>query len=172
MTVIAVIHQPRYSIFALFDHLLLLGKGGMTVFSGPTLVAETYFESIGFKCPPTENVADFLMDVCAGIIPRQDDDEFVRKNCLTYGIPMGAGAWISLARNKLMLRELQSTTAQNKSVKWKKKLFRQPSCKHTPRDAQPSCTLRANIFCKAMIWSMFSIFVDSLPILSGSLRGH
>ena len=41
MTVIAVIHQPRFSIFALFDQLLLLGKGGATVYNGSTLYAET-----------------------------------------------------------------------------------------------------------------------------------
>ena len=77
MTVIAVIHQPRYSIFALFDQLLLLGKGGATVYNGPTLYAEAYFSEIGFKCPETENVADFLLDVCAGVVIRENDPSFV-----------------------------------------------------------------------------------------------
>jgi hypothetical protein len=36
MTVITVIHQPRYSIFKLFDEVLLLGVGGKTVYQGPS----------------------------------------------------------------------------------------------------------------------------------------
>ena len=28
MNIIAVLHQPRYSIFTLFDDIMLLGKGG------------------------------------------------------------------------------------------------------------------------------------------------
>ncbi len=31
LTIAAVIHQPRYEIFTLFDDVLLLGKGGRTV---------------------------------------------------------------------------------------------------------------------------------------------
>ena len=122
MTVIAVIHQPRYSIFALFDHLLLLGKGGMTVFSGPTLVAETYFESIGFKCPPTENVADFLMDVCAGIIPRQDDDEFVPEKLFGIWDTNGSRSVDQFSAKQANAKgELQSTTAQKQVRKMEKK---------------------------------------------------
>jgi ABC-type multidrug transport system ATPase subunit/Ca2+-binding EF-hand superfamily protein len=77
MTVISVIHQPRYSIFALFDQLLLLGKGGMTVFCGPTHFVQAYFEGIGFHCPQAENLADFLMDCCAGVVSREGDPTFV-----------------------------------------------------------------------------------------------
>ena len=34
VTIITVIHQPRYSIFTRFDQVLLLGVGGRTVYSG------------------------------------------------------------------------------------------------------------------------------------------
>ncbi|CAK0888590.1 unnamed protein product, partial [Prorocentrum cordatum] len=34
MTIIMVIHQPRYSLFKLFDQVLLLGIGGRTVYLG------------------------------------------------------------------------------------------------------------------------------------------
>lgn len=40
MTSIMVIHQPRYSLFTLFDDVLLLGKGGQTVYLGPSLRAK------------------------------------------------------------------------------------------------------------------------------------
>lgn len=36
LTILAVIHQPRYEIFQMFDNVLLLGKGGRTVYLGPT----------------------------------------------------------------------------------------------------------------------------------------
>ena len=66
LTVITVIHQPRYEIFAAFDDVLLLGKGGRTVYIGPTVDAMNYFESLGYKRPDLVNPADFMMDAIAG----------------------------------------------------------------------------------------------------------
>eukprot|EP00943_MAST-04B_sp_MAST-4B-sp1_P001251 g1251.t1 len=119
MTVIAVIHQPRYSIFALFDHLLLLGKGGKTVYSGPTLFAETYFNSIGFKCPSTENVADFLMDVCAGIIARESDDDFIPERL--FDIWNAEGSKSVLQMSKSQHHAVTVTKVQNKVRKLENK---------------------------------------------------
>jgi ABC-type multidrug transport system ATPase subunit len=72
LTVITVIHQPRFSIFTRFDHVLLLGRGGITVYSGPSVLAEPYFDRIGFKCPRGENPADFFMDVISGQVEKKD----------------------------------------------------------------------------------------------------
>ena len=36
VTIITVIHQPRFSIFKMFDSVLLLGLGGRTVYLGPS----------------------------------------------------------------------------------------------------------------------------------------
>merc|ERR1712157_594121 len=57
MSSIMVIHQPRFSLFTLFDDVLLLGKGGQTVYLGPSLGVKPYFESLGFEMPPDENPA-------------------------------------------------------------------------------------------------------------------
>jgi ABC-type multidrug transport system ATPase subunit len=35
VTVTAVIHQPSYETFCLFDDLVLLAKGGLTAYCGP-----------------------------------------------------------------------------------------------------------------------------------------
>ena len=35
VTAAAVIHQPSYEIFEMFDDLMMLGKGGRTVYYGP-----------------------------------------------------------------------------------------------------------------------------------------
>lgn len=61
-TVIMTIHQPRSNIVALFDQLVLLAKG-RTVYSGPFSTCQSYFDSIGFSCPPGFNIADYLVDL-------------------------------------------------------------------------------------------------------------
>ncbi|KAI8629764.1 hypothetical protein F5Y19DRAFT_75536 [Xylariaceae sp. FL1651] len=61
-TVIFTIHQPRSNIVALFDRLILLAQG-KTVFSGPFLQCQDYFDGIGYACPPGFNIADYLVDL-------------------------------------------------------------------------------------------------------------
>ena len=61
-TVIFTIHQPRSNIVALFDHLVLLAKG-RTVYSGPYSSCQSYFDNIGYPCPPGFNIADYLVDL-------------------------------------------------------------------------------------------------------------
>ena len=61
-TVIFTIHQPRSNIVALFDHLILLAKG-RTVYSGPYASCQSYFDNIGYACPPGFNIADYLVDL-------------------------------------------------------------------------------------------------------------
>jgi len=47
----------------MLDDVLLLGKGGRTVYLGESKKALGYFESLGFKCPPLVNPPDFFLDV-------------------------------------------------------------------------------------------------------------
>lgn len=47
----AVIHQPSYEIFHMFDDILLLGKGGRTVYYGPEADVCGYFEGLGYRLP-------------------------------------------------------------------------------------------------------------------------
>jgi len=54
MTIVAVVHSPSAQAFSQFDDILLLGKGGRTVYFGPVEQAHEYFERIGFPCPPNE----------------------------------------------------------------------------------------------------------------------
>ncbi|XP_029019043.1 broad substrate specificity ATP-binding cassette transporter ABCG2b [Betta splendens] len=64
-TVIFSIHQPRYSIFKLFDQLTLMHKGEM-VYSGPANYALEYFANLGYHIDQFNNPADFLMDITNG----------------------------------------------------------------------------------------------------------
>lgn len=58
-TVVFTIHQPRSNIVALFDRLVLLAKGRV-VYSGEYADCQDYFDSLGHRCPPGFNIADFL----------------------------------------------------------------------------------------------------------------
>ncbi|CAN8067671.1 unnamed protein product [Agarophyton chilense] len=61
-TIITTIHQPRSSIFHLFDMLCLISEG-RTIYFGPAADVVHYFDTLGFHCPPRFNVADFCIDV-------------------------------------------------------------------------------------------------------------
>ena len=61
-TVITVIHQPSWSIFNLFDSLVLL-KDGRVIFNGPVEHVEDFFTSMGFTAPPHENPMDYYFDI-------------------------------------------------------------------------------------------------------------
>lgn len=69
LTVVAVIHQPRYEIFTTFDDLLLLAPGGITVYIGPQKGVLGYFEELGYSFSKGFNPADDLLDFVAGTPP-------------------------------------------------------------------------------------------------------
>jgi len=60
--VVCTIHQPRSSIYALFDQLLLLSQGKI-VYYGDAKDATKYFNRQGFVCPQHFNPADYFLDV-------------------------------------------------------------------------------------------------------------
>lgn len=60
--VISVIHQPRSSIYNMFDQLLLLSVGRV-MYMGSVKDAVPYFESIGFCCPRSFNPSDYFLDI-------------------------------------------------------------------------------------------------------------
>ncbi|KAM6939774.1 broad substrate specificity ATP-binding cassette transporter ABCG2d [Xenentodon cancila] len=64
-TIIMSIHQPRYSIYRLFDTLTILVSGRI-VYHGAAPNALDYFANIGYPCEPHNNPADFFLDVING----------------------------------------------------------------------------------------------------------
>ncbi|KAJ3307835.1 hypothetical protein HDU76_004330, partial [Blyttiomyces sp. JEL0837] len=67
---LVTIHQPSAMLFTKFDRLLLLGRGGKTIYFGElgddcqTMIS--YFERHGaHKCEPTANPAEYMLD-CIG----------------------------------------------------------------------------------------------------------
>ncbi|RAW21901.1 Pleiotropic drug resistance protein 1 [Phytophthora cactorum] len=61
-TVVISLLQPSPEVFALFDDVMIL-NGGHLMYHGPCKEALGYFETLGFKCPPSRDVADFLLDI-------------------------------------------------------------------------------------------------------------
>ncbi|TFK52853.1 hypothetical protein OE88DRAFT_1627317 [Heliocybe sulcata] len=78
--ILCTIHQPSAELFQVFDRLLLLRKGGQTVYFGDLGRHSTtmidYFEQHGSrKCDPNENPAEFMLDVIgAGATATTDRD--------------------------------------------------------------------------------------------------
>jgi len=54
--------QPAPEVFALFDYVLIMNEGEL-MYHGPREDVLSYFESLGFKCPPDRDVADYLLDL-------------------------------------------------------------------------------------------------------------
>ena len=61
-TLVVSIHQPRSSIFQLFDKLVLLSDGEM-VYSGEAYKVSEFLKNEGYVCPQDYNIADYLIDV-------------------------------------------------------------------------------------------------------------
>ncbi|KAG6417886.1 hypothetical protein SASPL_120083 [Salvia splendens] len=58
-----VVHQPR-----MFDDLILLAKGGRTVYHGPVKKVEDYFSGLGIVVPERVNPPDYYIDILEGIV--------------------------------------------------------------------------------------------------------
>ena len=61
-TVVCTIHQPRSSIYGMFDQLLLISEGRL-LYIGEAKDAVGYFASLRFECPNLTNPADYFMDI-------------------------------------------------------------------------------------------------------------
>ncbi|GMH39179.1 hypothetical protein BSKO_07077 [Bryopsis sp. KO-2023] len=77
VTSAAVVHQPSYRVMKMFDDLLLLGNGGVTVYNGPEDRVQDYFEGLGFMFPSRANPGDVCLDIIAGHHEREGFPEFL-----------------------------------------------------------------------------------------------
>ncbi|KAH7349025.1 ABC transporter [Pyrenochaeta sp. MPI-SDFR-AT-0127] len=68
--VLVTIHQPSAQLFSQFDTLLLLAKGGKTVYFGDigdnADTVKQYFGRYDAPCPPEANPAEHMIDVVTG----------------------------------------------------------------------------------------------------------
>ncbi|CAN1238102.1 Putative white-brown complex homolog protein 30 [Linum grandiflorum] len=68
VNILMVVHQPSYSLFKMFDDLVLLAKGGLTVYHGPVVKVEEYFNGLGINVPDRINPPDHYIDILEGIV--------------------------------------------------------------------------------------------------------
>jgi ATP-binding cassette subfamily G (WHITE) protein 2 (SNQ2) len=73
--ILCTIHQPSALLFESFDRLLLLERGGETVYFGDigsdSRIIREYFARYGAQCPPNVNPAEFMLEaIGAGVTPR------------------------------------------------------------------------------------------------------
>jgi ABC-type multidrug transport system ATPase subunit len=75
--VLCTIHQPSAQLFAQFDTLLLLTRGGKTVYFGEVgedaAMVKDYFARNGAPCPPEANPAEHMIDVVSGSLSKGKD---------------------------------------------------------------------------------------------------
>jgi ABC-type multidrug transport system ATPase subunit len=88
VNIVATLHQPRIEIFNQIQSLILLAPGGRLAFFGNPHLFRSHVKSIGYICQPEDNVADFMMDLLAGFVLKDDvspvspaevNDELVQK---------------------------------------------------------------------------------------------
>ncbi|KAJ6099018.1 hypothetical protein N7467_000553 [Penicillium canescens] len=95
--VLVTVHQPSAQLFAEFDQLLLLAKGGKTVFFGEigenAKSLKSYFSRYGAPCPPETNPAEHMIDVVSGELSQGRDWNKV---------------WLESPEHTEMLKELDS----------------------------------------------------------------
>ncbi|GFZ12813.1 ABC transporter family protein [Actinidia rufa] len=63
-----VVHQPSYTLFKMFDDLILLAKGGLTAYHGSVKKVEEYFAGLGINVPERVNPPDYFIDILEGIV--------------------------------------------------------------------------------------------------------
>lgn len=92
-TVVAVVHQPRSSIFASFDDLLLVAEG-RALYYGEADRALAWFASQGHSCPDHYNPAEFLADLASvdTSSPAGESASRARVAALAEAWSSGAGA--------------------------------------------------------------------------------
>jgi ATP-binding cassette subfamily G (WHITE) protein 2 (SNQ2) len=75
--VLVTIHQPSAQLFAQFDTLLLLSRGGKTVYFGDVgqnaATVKDYFARRGAPCPSETNPAEHMIEVVSGSLSHDQD---------------------------------------------------------------------------------------------------
>jgi ATP-binding cassette, subfamily G (WHITE), member 2, SNQ2 len=79
--ILCTIHQPSSMLFESFDRLLLLERGGETVYFGDigkdSHVLRDYFARYGAVCPSNVNPAEYMLEaIGAGVMPRVGDRDW------------------------------------------------------------------------------------------------
>lgn len=75
VNIVATLHQPRKEIFRAIQCVILLVPGGRLGYFDSPLEMYGHFSEMGFVCQPKKNMADFMMDLVSGFIPRNGHEK-------------------------------------------------------------------------------------------------
>ncbi|OLN88285.1 ABC transporter G family member 19 [Colletotrichum chlorophyti] len=104
--IICTIHQPSSDLIEQFDMILALNRGGNTFYFGPVgangSVVVDYFAQRGFPCPPSRNVAEFILETASK--PSVRDGRRVDWN----------EEWLNSAEHKAIVAEIDQITAESR----------------------------------------------------------
>ncbi len=105
---IASIHQPSTTTFALFDKLLLL-SGGKPQYFGPVHSLGGYLEGVGYAIPQHTNPAEFVLELLNGDFDQDRQQSQGRLTALHQ-------RWINGERAQVLAKEIESSIQKEKPV--------------------------------------------------------
>lgn len=103
--IVCTIHQPSSVLIQQFDMILALNPGGNTFYFGS--VGENgkdvtrYFAERGVECPPSKNVAEFILETAAKPVKRKDGTRINWNQ-----------EWANSTQNKEMLQEIERVKSE------------------------------------------------------------
>jgi ATP-binding cassette subfamily G (WHITE) protein 2 (SNQ2) len=103
--IVCTIHQPSSVLIQQFDMILALNPGGNTFYFGP--VGENgkdvvkYFGDRGVECPPSKNVAEFILETAAKPVKKKDGSKINWNE-----------EWLNSDNNAQMLKEIDRIKAE------------------------------------------------------------
>lgn len=152
MTVIMSIHQPRYSIFKLFDTLMLMSHG-QCIFFGPAKDGLEHFQTGNYFCEDHDNPSDFFLDVLSGCIPPviplsnnclHDDNHVNADNGQLVSKELEADGFLQTSEGKDCSQEIvESLVDLYRSSKWHQKMDLELTTIHEKSNAAAGETVAA-----------------------------
>jgi ABC-type multidrug transport system ATPase subunit len=106
--IVCTIHQPSSMLIQQFDMILALNPGGNTFYFGPVgkdgASVIKYFGDRGFHCPPSKNVAEFILETAAKGTQRNGKQVDWNEE------------WRNSAQNKEMLSEIDRIRSERSKI--------------------------------------------------------
>ncbi|OOQ82088.1 ABC drug exporter AtrF [Penicillium brasilianum] len=106
--IVCTIHQPSSMLIQQFDMILALNPGGNTFYFGPVghdgAAVIKYFAERGFVCPPSKNVAEFILETAAKATERNGKQIDWNEE------------WRNSDENKAMLEEIERIKTERSKV--------------------------------------------------------
>uniref|UniRef100_A0A9I9DLG7 ABC transporter domain-containing protein n=1 Tax=Cucumis melo TaxID=3656 RepID=A0A9I9DLG7_CUCME len=119
VTICMVVHQPSYTLFKMFDDLVLLAKGGFTVYHGPARRVEEYFSGLGINVPERVTPPDHFIDILEGIVTPNADisyEELPVRWLLHNGYPVPEDLQQNSVRHLTSTADIEQTNGTRNRV--------------------------------------------------------